>query len=42
MEKEDKRKISQEAKHELRKAVCRLYFDKKMSIHAAETDSQGL
>jgi transposase len=32
MEKEDKRKISKEAKYELRKNVCRLVFDKKMCM----------
>ena len=32
MEKEDKRKITKEAKFELRKNVCRLFFDKKMRM----------
>ncbi len=32
MEKEDKRKISKEAKYELRKNVCRLFIDKRMCM----------
>ncbi len=32
MDKEDKRKISKEDKHELRKNVCRLFFDKRICM----------